>query len=252
MQDTRLNSTRPRPKLLKSPQARNWPLSKKSWSLHRKIGTTQSCGYTDFSKAGLNELETELADNAPTGGCSITPTAVSPRIQHVTESGIVPITTLAPSAGTGSSWESVEPMSRKVIIQESENEVIEIPVKGHGRRVPRRSVRRANDPRPMNSVEKDFDPQKDEPIGTADTDEEVSEDELKDAQVEAEAHREELDDKEVEDLFGDADEEGFEESSPERVTDDELFEEKDFENIQEYIDEDGNQRFWEVEESYDV
>ena len=44
----------------------------------------------------------------------------------------------------------------------------------------------------------------------------------------------------------------FEESSPERVTDDELFDEQDFENIQEYIDDDSNQRFWEVEESYDV
>ena len=74
-------------------------------------------------------------------------------------------------------------------------------------------MRRTNDPRPTNSVEKDFDLHKDELIGTADTDEEVSEDELKDAQVEAKAHREELDDKEVEDLFGDADEEGFEESS---------------------------------------
>ena len=89
-------------------------------------------------------------------------------------------------------------------------------------------------------------------MGTAETDKEVSEEELKDAQVEAKAHREEMDDKAVEDLFGEADEEGFEESSPERVTDDELFNEKDFENIQEYIDDDGNQRFWEVEESYDV
>ena len=69
------------------------------------------------------------------------------------------------------------------------------------------------------------------------TGDEASEEELRDAQVEAKAHRDELDDKDVEDLFGDADEEGFEESSaePERVTDDELFDEKDLETLQERL-----------------
>ena len=62
----------------------------------------------------------------------------------------------------------------------------------------------------------------------------------------------ELDRREAEDLFGDADEEGFDEASPERVTDDELFDERDFETLQEYVDDDGNKKFWEVEESYDV
>ena len=75
---------------------------------------------------------------------------------------------------------------------------------------------------------------------------------MKEAQEEAKAHRDELDSKDVEDLFGDADEEGLEESSAERVTDDEMFDEKDFETLQEYVDDEGNERFWEVEESYDI
>ena len=137
----------------------------------------------------MNELDTELADNAPTDGCSITPTAVSPRVQHVTEQGNSPVITLTPGICSESTWESMEPISKRAIIKESENEVIEILARGHGKRVSRRSVQRTTDPRPTNSEDEDFNLHKDEFIGKVKTDDEVSEGELRDAQAEAKAHR---------------------------------------------------------------
>ena len=79
----------------------------------------------------MNELQEELADNAPSNdGCSITPTAVSPRVQRVTVPGSLPI--IIPFGGK---WECMEQNSKKAVIKESENEVIEIPARGHGKRV---------------------------------------------------------------------------------------------------------------------
>ena len=67
----------------------------------------------------------ELADNAPnTDGCSITPAAVSPRVQHVNEQGDSPVIAFAPGAVSESNWESMEPISKRAVIKESENEVL--------------------------------------------------------------------------------------------------------------------------------
>ena len=85
--------------------------------------------------------------------------------------------------------------------------------------------------------------------------------EFKEAQEEASKLRETYAEKGPEDPFQDYDEEGFEgeefeediensESSPEKVTDDKLFGEEDFEVIQESGDGDG--KFWKVEENFDI
>jgi len=55
---------------------------------------------------------------------------------------------------------------------------------------------------------------------------------------------------ELGDLFGDEAPEAV--SSPERMTDDEIFNEEDFEIIERTMDEDGNEKFWEVEECIDI
>ena len=98
----------------------------------------------------------------------------------------------------------------------------------------------------MSSTEEEF-------IGnTAEDDDEVGEEELERAHQEATTQRENMTQHEAEDLFEDVDEEGFGDASPERVTDDELFNEEDFETLERVVDGEGNERFWEVEERYDV
>ena len=90
-------------------------------------------------------------------------------------------------------------------------------------------------------------------VGAAESgDGEVGEDELAEAHQEATTQRENMIQQEAEDLFEDVDEEGFGDASPERVTDDELFNEGDVEVLEKTADKDGNERFWEVEEKYDL
>ena len=60
--------------------------------------------------------------------CSITP-AVSPRVQHVIEPGKIPVITLAPGTMSESNWESIGQVSKRAVIRESDNEVIEIPTR---------------------------------------------------------------------------------------------------------------------------
>ena len=101
----------------------------------------------------------------------------------------------------------------------------------------RRGKRGGDDPR----KEK----QSDDFVGVTGKDE--AEDEFQEARGEASKLREAYAEKDPEDLFQDWDEEGFEgdnfdediEPSPERVTDDELFREEDFEIIQGSGDGDG-------------
>ena len=80
----------------------------------------------------------------------------------MTEQGNTPIITLAPGAVSESDWERIEPTSKRAVIEESENEVIEIPARGHGKMVSRRSVQRTEDPRPASSNDEDFNLHKDE------------------------------------------------------------------------------------------
>jgi len=67
-------------------------------------------------------------------------------------------------------------------------------------------------------------------------------------QADGEEAKEMLDQQENERLFEDADADGL----PEYVTDDEIFDESDFEIIQKTVDDDGNEKFWQVEESIDL
>ena len=69
----------------------------------------------------MNGLQEELADNAPSNdGCSITPTAVSPRVQRVTVQGNLPVIILSEGK-----WECMGQNSKKAVMKESENELIE-------------------------------------------------------------------------------------------------------------------------------
>ena len=73
-------------------------------------------------------------------------------------------------------------------------------------------------------------------------------------ELEAEEARKLLQEQEEEDLerMFEEDEPGQALSSPEHVTDDEVFDEKDFEVIEAAIGKDGEERFWEVEECVDL
>ena len=110
---------------------------------------------TEFSKAGLRTLHQELADNATTTeGCGITRTAVSPKAQeNQGQHGRSPIKPDIQIDVCEGKWERVEDGSKRAAIDEGRNEVIEIPARGHGRKVVRRGKEGIKDPRPRNSAE---------------------------------------------------------------------------------------------------
>ena len=96
----------------------------------------------------MRSLTTERADNAPRQQeCSITHTAVSPRKSelHVT-TGDIPIIDRGVGA-TGERWESVDREEKRATINTDVNEVIEIPLRGHHRRITATSRRSVADPR---------------------------------------------------------------------------------------------------------
>ena len=103
----------------------------------------------------MRTLHQEPADNATTtDGCSITQMAVSPKAHESQgQHGKSPIKPDIQIDVCKGKWERVEDGSKRTAIDEGKNEVIEIPARGHGRKVVRRGKEGIKDPRPRNSAE---------------------------------------------------------------------------------------------------